>query len=412
MYTGEKDISEQLMQFYSNLYKKSDIPTQTTKNYLNDINLPYHLDSADIKMCELDITPTEIQKVVNNLKRNKSPGMDGLTYEFYQKFWDKLEPIYMQMIKESFEKKILPDSTKKALLTLLYKQGDKSILANYRPLSITNCDYKILTFVLANRLQNVIKKLISIDQSGYIKSRYIGYSTRLVNDIIEYCESFNQKGAIICLDFQKAFDTLDWEFMFGCLKKFGFGNNFISWISTIYNQPTFCVKNNGWITSELTMQRGVRQGCAISALLFILAVEILSIKIKQAENINGIQIFNDLSYLIQYADDTTLTLADEQSITNAMNLLHEYSKTSGLNLNLNKCSGIWLGSMKNNPDIYSGITFTKQPIKCLGIYIGTDYKACENKNWGKKLMKLRSLSLIGKKETSHYKEKLLLLIVL
>ena len=115
----------------------------------------------------------------------------------------------MNMIQDSFEKKILPDITKKAFLTLLYKHADNSVLTNYRPLSITHCDYKILTFVLANRLQNVIEKLISKDQSGYIKKRHIGNTTRLINDIIDYCENCNQPGAVIFLDFQKAFDTLD-----------------------------------------------------------------------------------------------------------------------------------------------------------------------------------------------------------
>ena len=145
------------------------------------------------------------------------------------------------------------------------------------------------------------------------------------------------------------------------------------------------------------MQRGVHQGCTISALLFILAVEILSVRLKQSENIDGIRVFDEVSHLIQYADDTTLTLADEQSITNAMKLLNEYSKISGLNLNLHKCAGIWLGSCKYNPDIYSGIRFTNHTIKCLGIYIGTDYKACEDLNWGKKLKGIEDLTLQWRK---------------
>ena len=117
----------------------------------------------------------------------------------------------------------------------------------------------------------------------------------------------------------------------------------------------------------------------------------------EAKNIDGIRVFDEVSHLIQYADDTTLTLADEQSITNAMKLLNEFSKISGLNLNLHKCAGIWLGSFKNNPHIYSGIRFTNHPIKCLGIYIETDYKACEELNWGKKLKEIEDLTLQWRK---------------
>ena len=96
---------------------------------------------------------------------------------------------------------ILPDSMRKSIITIIFKKGDKALLKNYRPISLTNCDYKILTFVLAKRLQKVIPNLISCDQSGYTKNRYIGFSARLIDDIIQYCEDGNKPGAIICLDF-------------------------------------------------------------------------------------------------------------------------------------------------------------------------------------------------------------------
>ena len=110
------------------------------------------------------------------MKKNKAPGLDGLSNEFYQTFWNNLENPYLNMLYESFEKGILPASLRKAVITLIFKQGDRSNLKNYRPISLTNSDYKILTFVLAKRLQQVISKLVSPDQSGYIKTRYIGFN--------------------------------------------------------------------------------------------------------------------------------------------------------------------------------------------------------------------------------------------
>ena len=134
--------------------------------------------------------------------------------------------IYLMKTSEG----ILQISLCKAVITLIFKNGEKSVLKNYRPISLTNCDYKILTFVLAKRLQKVISKLISDNQSGYIIARYIGINARLIMDIIENCEKSNTAGAILCLDYEKAFDYLNWDFMLASLNKYGFGSNFIKWV--------------------------------------------------------------------------------------------------------------------------------------------------------------------------------------
>ena len=96
--------------------------------------------------------------------------------------------------------------------------------------------------------------LIAKDQSGYIKQRYIGVNARIVNDIIDHCEKNQQPGAILCLDFEKAFDSLDWDFMILSLKKYGFGENFINWINILYDQNSFCIKNHGYLSKESRME--------------------------------------------------------------------------------------------------------------------------------------------------------------
>ena len=124
----------------------------------------------------------------------------------------------MFMVYETFDVGELPDSAKKAVLALIFKKGDRDLLKNYRPISLTNYDYKIIAFVLSRRLQNVIPKVINTDQSAYIKKRYIGCNARLVQDIGDYSEMFNKKGALLCLNFEKAFDTVNWDFMINTLK--------------------------------------------------------------------------------------------------------------------------------------------------------------------------------------------------
>jgi hypothetical protein len=109
-------------------------------------------------------------------------------------------------------------SQRLALITLIHKKEDKSNLANYRPISLTNTDYEILAIVLANILQKLIDILISKHQSAYIKGRYIGTNARTILDICEYCENRNYDGILLFLDFQKAFDSVEWNFIFETLK--------------------------------------------------------------------------------------------------------------------------------------------------------------------------------------------------
>jgi hypothetical protein len=168
---------------------------------------------------------------------------------------------------------------------LIFKKGDTSLLKNYRPISLAASDYKILAFILVNRLQKVIGKIVSYDQNAYIKGRIIGNNIRLVDDIIDYINTENNEGILLTIDFKKAFDSLEWSFMFESLKKFNFGNDFLNWVKVIYTSPIASVQNNGWLSEDIHLERGIKQGCPISALLSILAAETLSLKIKQTQDI-------------------------------------------------------------------------------------------------------------------------------
>ena len=263
---------------------------------------------------------------------------------------------------------------------------------NYRPLSLTNCDYKILTFVFAKRLGNVLDSIINFDQVAYLKERYIGTSIRNILDLYEYCESSNSPGALLLMDFEKAYDSLEHRFIISVLKKFNFGQTFIEWFKLLYNDARFMVKNNGWLSKSYKMNRGLRQGCALSSLIFIINVEILAIMLRQNKNINGIFINQTEHKLVQYADDLTVSVRDTQSVHEVLNVINNFSKCSGLCLNYKKTKGIWLGSLKDlGYRQFSNVTWTGKPVKCLGVYIGHNKEQCYKLNWGIKLEKIEKL---------------------
>ena len=130
----------------------------------------------------------------------------------------------------------LSNSQRQAIITLLEKHGqDRCYLANWRPISLLNVDYKILTKVLANRVKRVLPSIISNCQNGYVRNRSIHDSIRLVQDIIQYTEITQSPGVLVSVDFRKAFDSIEWKFILKDLRKYNFGPGLINWINIIYS---------------------------------------------------------------------------------------------------------------------------------------------------------------------------------
>lgn len=404
---NETEILKEIANYYENLFSAKTKKLNTDINaYLSSVELTDRLSDKDQIFCDKNISEYEIETAISKLHIGKSPGLDGLTPEFYKHFWTSLKRPFCNMLNETFSKGQLPDSLKTAVVTLLYKKDSKEMLKNYRPISLTNYDYKILAFVLSARIQKIIHKLISRNQTAYIKSRFIGNNVRLVADLIDYSETFSVPGIMLSLDFEKAFDTINWEFMFKCLEKFNFGPSFIKWVRILYSDPNMVVKNNGFISKAIRLERGLRQGCPLSAILFILCVEILALKLNCNKKIRGFSFKNTELKISQYADDSTLLLNDFVSFEEALKVVSNFSDIAGPKLNLAKSEGLLLGPLKElNIKTFCNVKFSDKPIKYLGIYIGHNKDECSRLNWDTKLSKIeeiikmwgkRNLTLFGK----------------
>jgi len=226
----DSDILKECTSFYQKLYTSKNPNPEQTQKYIDQIRFKNKLNEVNKQKCEGLITQEECRLALKQIKLNKSPGFDGIPGEFYIHFWPILGTFLVKVFNESFHKTELTESQKIAILSLIYKKGDKDLLKNYRPISLTNIDYKILAFTLANRLHKVLDQIIGIDQNGYVKKRFIGYNIRIVEDIIFYSNKYDIKGLMAFLDFEKAFDSLEWDFMMKMLKQFNFGEEFIQWI--------------------------------------------------------------------------------------------------------------------------------------------------------------------------------------
>lgn len=223
-------------------------------------------------------------------------------------------------------------------LNLLRKKDTESYLVkNWRPVSLLNCDYKLATKAVANRLKLVLPKLIDNDQTGFLKGRFIGENIRLIDSVINFTAAKNIPGLLVFLDFEKAFDTIEWPFIHKTFHHFNFGSSILKWIKLFYHDMESCILNNGWSSNLFKLERGVRQGCPLSPYLFILCAEVLADAIRKHNNIKGIFVDGQQIKISLYADDTTLILdGSRASFQNSLQILEFFRAISGLRLNYKK----------------------------------------------------------------------------
>jgi len=276
------------------------------------------------------------------MKNGKSPGTDGFPAEFFNFLRGKLGPLVVRAINSGFEKGEMSQSHKEGVITCIPK-GDKprEFLKNWRPITLLNTVYKIGSACIAARIKSVLPKLISEDQSGYVEGRYIGNNIRFIYDLIDYLKVSKLPGLLLSVDFEKAFDSLDWSFMNRVLEAFGFGNDICKWIRTFYTSLKSAVVVNGKVTSWFDVKRGCRQGDPISAYLFILCAEIMSTRIKNNQEIKGVKIGTTKHKILQLADDTQIFLErHKKSFELVIRTLETFEQVSGLKINFDKTKAV------------------------------------------------------------------------
>lgn len=329
-------------------------------------------------------------------------------------FWIKIKDLLVSSFSEAFQYGQLSISQRRGVITLIHKgkQLAKDEIGNWRPISLTNTDYKILAKALSLCMQGVVKDVINEDQVGYIKGRNISTIIRVIDDTLEFVLYNNINEAILALDYSKSFDPINKSFLLAAFEKFGFGHDFQNWIKVLTSSTESFINYCGWLTEFFPVNSGIRQGCPFSPLAFVLGIELFAIKIRESDDIKGIKLpfgqTNQTIKIKQYADDNTLVLADVNDIRNALEVARCFAVFSGLNLNLNKTEGMWIGASRNSRERVDNIkrNLGESQIKILGTYFNNFICASNLElNWkGKidnicrqiKIWEARNLSLIGK----------------
>ena len=414
--TDPKQIEKELENFYNNMYtSKKDLNSdpksenECFESFVEGIKIP-QLNTEERDSLEHDFTYKELKEAVSSFSDNKTPGEDGFTKEFYESFYGLIWRDLLNSYEAAFQNGSLSISQRRGIITLIPKaDGNLKELSNWRPISLLNIDYKILTKALAKRIEKYLPKLINSHQTGFVKGRYIGQNIRLLSDIMEYLDAKKTSGLLLFIDFEKAFDSLEWEFMNKALNAFNFGPNVKKWITIFFKDAQSAVMNGGFLTNYFNISRGVRQGCPLSPLLFILATELLAVEIRQDPDCKGISLPDDQKVKIsQFADDTTIITENVESLKPHLQILDRFGNISGLKLNKKKTKAMWMGSMKDRKIKVLDFKTTKEPIKVLGVNLSYNTNKCIEENFYAKIKKMKTkLNLWLSRDLTIYGKSLL-----
>jgi hypothetical protein len=275
---------------------------------------------------------------------NKSPGPDGFNFAFVKAMWSLIKVEIRIMFDQFHGIGTLPKSFTSYFVALIPKVNSSFELGDFRPISLLGCLYKIIAKVLTARLARVMDRLVASTQLAFLKGRQLVDGVVVVNEVVDLVKRTGRSCIIFKVDFEKAYDSVDWSFLDYMLVRFGFCSKWRDWIRACVFSGNMSVLINGSPSEEINIQRGLKQGDPLAPFLFLLVAEGLGGIMRKAVELNrfhGVQVGNNgmvVSHL-QYADDTLCI--GEASVDNLWTLkaiLRGFEMTSGLKINFWKSS--------------------------------------------------------------------------
>jgi hypothetical protein len=348
VHTSQAGMAKVCQDFYQKLYsmRQPSLASGGAKYQA----LRYIQDRLSVRAkasLSLQISASELKHAIDDMQTGKSSGPDGLILEFYREYWDLIGLEYHQMVCESVAKGCFPSGVTEGMIALLHKGSERKFPTNWRPITLLNLSYKIYAKALQLRLQLVLMDIISPDQSAFLPLRFILDNILLTEETMAWADFSGQPLLFLKLDFSKAYDMLEWDFLFEAMVAIGLPAVFLKFVSLLFKNATANVKVNGALSESFKIERGVRQGCPLAPYLFIIATKVLNTMVTMEAatgRVKGIQLpmENRQQLIAQYADDTSFTLlGEEEPLRNLIYFLEIFCLASRLVINWRKSCGYW-----------------------------------------------------------------------
>ena len=334
-------VKEEIRNFFSKRFQESD----AQRPNIDGISFRT-IDQQQNSLLVAPFQEIEIQNAVGECGSDKSLGLDGFNFRFIKQFWDILKPDILCYIHEFHANGAIPRGCNASFVALIPKISEPQHLCEYRPISLIGCMYKIVAKLLANRIRKVMPAIIDETQFAFIEGRHLLQSVLIANEVIDEARRSHNPCLIFKVDFEKAYDSVSWEFLLYMLKRLGFNSQWIKWIEGCIKSASMLVLVNESPTDEFLPQRGIRQGDPLAPFLFNVVAEALSGLLRRAiaENLyKGYSVGskNVNISILQYADDTIFFgKASMENVRALKATLRAFELISGLKINYAKsCFG-------------------------------------------------------------------------
>lgn len=369
---------------FKKLFEKQDFNRAGVDSILDHVSKS--LTAIDKTSLTKPITNDELETVLRQCAKKKSPGSDGLTYEFYIAYKDCVKTEMLKLFNMYLVEGVPPPAAfSEGIISLIPKKGDPTEIYNRRPISMLNCDYKIFSKILMNRLQLVMEKLLGPGQVACDPEKSCITNLKLLrNVIIRSQQTRRLKGLLMSLDLEKAFDQVNHDFLWILLDKYNFPTAFIKCIQNMYNAASSRILFNGFLTSPIKISSSVRQGCPLSMALFVLYVEPLIRMIYNS--INGVLIDDVFIKILAYADDITIFVLNDGEFDTVLALINYFSIYSKIKLNMKKSQFIRINSCKTGPQMLREV----ERLKVLGVIFTTNFKNIISENYDDLIRKMKT----------------------
>ena len=289
------------------------------------------------------VEPAEVKRALRTARPGCSPGLDGIPVEVYRKCRDFFIPLLSRLFTAVATVGDLPAGFHDGVISIIYKSGDRSNPANYRPITLLNTDYRLYAKVLALRLNPCLAGIIDKEQTAFVPGRQIGENIMTLQCMHSLLRRQGGHAFVVFCDFRKAYDTIDRSFLLRAMRALGVGEGFVALVQRLLTATRARAVVNGHISSPAVSAAGVRQGCPLAPLLYLFIAQALT-RLLKARGI-GIQMAGRLLAALQYADDTEAILPTLDQVPAFLATMQTFGDATGQRLNPDKTEVLPIGAV-------------------------------------------------------------------